>query len=55
MSYALSEHVIKEIEHWKTRFPEGRQRSVVISALHALFLMIFFTGQPMLISIPSKA
>jgi NADH-quinone oxidoreductase subunit E len=36
MSYALSEHVIKEIEHWKTRFPEGRQRSAVISALHAV-------------------
>ena len=36
MSYALSEHVIKEIEHWKSRFPEGRQRSAVISALHAV-------------------
>ncbi len=36
MSYVLSEHVIKEIEHWKSRFPEGRQRSAVISALHAV-------------------
>ena len=36
MSYVLSEHVIKEIEHWKARFPEGRQRSAVISALHAV-------------------
>jgi NADH-quinone oxidoreductase subunit E len=31
----LSDHVIEEIEHWKGRFPEGRQRSAVISALHA--------------------
>ena len=36
MSYVLSEHVIKEIEHWKARFPEGRQRLAVISALHAV-------------------
>ena len=36
MSYVLSEHVIKEIEHWKARFPAGRQRSAVISALHAV-------------------
>lgn len=36
MSYVLSEHVIKEIEHWKSRFPKGRQRSAVISALHAV-------------------
>lgn len=32
----LSDHVIDEIEHWKARFPEGRQRSAVISALHAV-------------------
>ena len=32
---ALSEHVIEEIEHWKKRFPEGRERSAVIAALHA--------------------
>ena len=31
----LSDHVKEEIEHWKARFPEGRQRSAVISALHA--------------------
>jgi len=32
----LSEHVKEEIEHWKARFPEGRQRSAVIGALHAV-------------------
>ena len=31
----LSDHVREEIDHWKARFPEGRQRSAVISALHA--------------------
>ena len=31
----LSEHVREEIEHWKARFPQGKQRSAVISALHA--------------------
>ncbi len=36
MSYVLSGHVRDEIEHWKARFPEGRQRSAVISALHAI-------------------
>lgn len=36
MSSILADHVIDEIEHWKTRFPEGKQRSAVISALHAL-------------------
>lgn len=36
MSYELSTHVKEEIEHWKTRFPEGRERSAVISALHAV-------------------
>ena len=32
----LSEHVKEEIEHWKARFPEDRQRSAVIGALHAV-------------------
>ena len=32
----LSDHVKDEIEHWKTRFPEGQQRSVVLAALHAV-------------------
>jgi len=32
----LSEHVREEIEHWKARFPEGRQRSAIIGALHAV-------------------
>jgi NADH-quinone oxidoreductase subunit E len=32
----LSDHVIEEIEHWKSRFPKGRERSAVISALHAV-------------------
>lgn len=36
MSYELSTHVKNEIEHWKSRFPEDRQRSAVISALHAV-------------------
>jgi NADH-quinone oxidoreductase subunit E len=36
MSDLLSDHVKEEIEHWKARFPEGRQRSAVISALHAV-------------------
>lgn len=31
----LSDHVREEIDHWKTRFPRGRQRSAVIAALHA--------------------
>ncbi len=32
----LSEHVREEIEHWKARFPQDRQRSAVIGALHAV-------------------
>ena len=32
----LSDHVKDEIEHWKARFPEGRERSAVIAALHAV-------------------
>ena len=35
-SEVLSAHVRAEIDHWKARFPEGRQRSAVISALHAV-------------------
>ncbi len=31
----LSQHIIDEIERWKARFPEERQRSAVIGALHA--------------------
>ncbi len=36
MSYELSAHTKAEIEHWKARFPKDRQRSAVISALHAV-------------------
>lgn len=36
MSYELSAHVKEEIENWKARFPADRQRSAVISALHAV-------------------
>ena len=32
----LSDHVKVEIEHWKARFPEDRQRSAVLAALHAV-------------------
>ena len=32
----LSIHVCEEIERWKARFPEDRQRSAVIGALHAV-------------------
>jgi NADH-quinone oxidoreductase subunit E len=32
----LSDNVRGEIDHWKARFPEGRQRSAVIGALHAV-------------------
>ncbi|NIL93557.1 MAG: NADH-quinone oxidoreductase subunit NuoE [Woeseiaceae bacterium] len=35
MSQVLSDHVLEEIDHWKSRFPQERQRSAVISALHA--------------------
>ena len=36
MSDLLSDHVKEEIEHWKARFPEGKERSAVISTLHAV-------------------
>ena len=32
----LSDHVKEEIDHCKTRFPEGKHRSAVIGALHAV-------------------
>ena len=32
----LSAHVREEIDRWKSRFPEDRQRSAVIGALHAV-------------------
>lgn len=32
----LSDHVREEIDRWTTRFPEGKQRSAVIGALHAV-------------------
>jgi NADH-quinone oxidoreductase subunit E len=32
----LSEHVREEIDRWRARFPEDRQRSAVIGALHAV-------------------
>lgn len=31
----LSAHVREEIDHWVAKFPQGRQRSAVIAALHA--------------------
>ncbi len=36
MSYALPVHIRDEIDHWRSRFPEGRQRSAIIAALHAV-------------------
>ena len=36
MSGLLSAHVCEEIDRWAARFPEGKQRSAVISALHAV-------------------
>ena len=36
MSEGLSQHVRDEIEKWRARFPEDRQRSAVIGALHAV-------------------
>lgn len=32
----LSAHVIEEIDRWKARFPDDKQRSAVIGALHAV-------------------
>lgn len=36
MSVLFSEHVREEIDRWTARFPEGKQRSAVISALHVV-------------------
>jgi NADH-quinone oxidoreductase subunit E len=36
MSELLSANVREEIDRWTARFPEGKQRSAVISALHAV-------------------
>jgi NADH-quinone oxidoreductase subunit E len=36
MSELLSDNVREEIDRWTARFPEGKQRSAVISALHAV-------------------
>jgi NADH-quinone oxidoreductase subunit E len=36
MTVQLSDHVRAEIDHWVAKFPEGRKRSAVISALHAV-------------------
>lgn len=33
--HILSEHLRAEIDRWVAQFPEGRQRSAVIAALHA--------------------
>ena len=35
-SVILSEHVREEIDRWVAKFPEGKQRSAVIGALHAV-------------------
>jgi NADH-quinone oxidoreductase subunit E len=35
-SASLSDHAKEVIEQWKSRFPEGRERSAVISALHVV-------------------
>ena len=35
-SALLSDHVRQEIDRWRERFPEDRQRSAVIGALHAV-------------------
>ena len=32
----LSDHVTDTIEHWKSRFPDGKERSAVIAALHVV-------------------
>lgn len=32
----LSEHVRSEIDHWVAKFPQDRQRSAIIAALHAV-------------------
>ena len=34
-THELSDHVREEIDRWTARFPEGKQRSAIIGALHA--------------------
>ena len=36
MNELLSDHAREEIDQWKARFPEDRQRSAVIGALHVV-------------------
>ncbi len=36
MTYELSQHAKEEIDHWVAKFPLGRQRSAVISALQVV-------------------
>ncbi len=36
MSASLSKHVRNEIDRWRAKFPDDRQRSAVIAALHAV-------------------
>jgi len=36
MSQLLYDHVREEIDHWIEKFPEGKHRSAVLSALHAV-------------------
>ena len=35
MSKVLTSQTIKEIDHWLGKFPKGKQRSAIISSLHA--------------------
>ena len=35
-SMELSAHVREEIDRWRSKFPEGKQRSAVIAGLHAV-------------------
>lgn len=32
----LSDHACEEIDQWRSRFPDGRQRSAIIGALHVV-------------------
>ncbi|MFO7285487.1 MAG: NADH-quinone oxidoreductase subunit NuoE [Gammaproteobacteria bacterium] len=44
----LSEHVREEIDRWVAKFPEGRQRSAVIAALHAVQHEHGYLTQPLM-------
>ena len=35
MSEVLTTETIKEIDHWLSKFPLGKQRSAIIGSLHA--------------------